>query len=198
MEMNDYEFLNKIDGITISAGLEACGNEKLFTKFLTSFYNNIDIKADEIEDAYKEGNISFYTIKVHSLKSTSRIIGAYELSDIALELEEAGRKDDIEFINDNNDKLLALFRSYKEKLSILDEIDTDSEDKKKPIDNAELEDAYKSMAEVSRNMDYDGAEMIIEELKKRKLPAKEREFVDRLDKALKNFAWDEIEDLLSV
>ena len=102
-----------IDGITIEDGLKYCGSMDAFRKFLNTFCDTIDSKSDEIEDAYRRKDISFYTIKVHALKSTSRIIGARELSKLAESLEMAGKDGNQAYIDENTGKLLELFRSYK-------------------------------------------------------------------------------------
>ena len=74
-------------------------------------------KADEIEELYKSGNIEDYTVKVHALKSSAKIIGAYTLSDKAKSLEDAGKRSDLEFIEQNNGALLEAYRSYRELLA---------------------------------------------------------------------------------
>ncbi|MBP3195789.1 MAG: Hpt domain-containing protein, partial [Butyrivibrio sp.] len=54
--------------------------------------------------------------KVHALKTTSRMIGAKELSSLAESLEMAGKEGNQSYIDENTSKLLKLYRSYKEKL----------------------------------------------------------------------------------
>ncbi len=107
--------LEDIEGISVEDGLKYCGSETALKKFLHTFCDSIDTKSNEIEDAYNRGDISFYTIKVHALKSTSRIIGAKELSSLAESLEMAGKEENQAFIDENTGKLLELYRSYKEK-----------------------------------------------------------------------------------
>ncbi|SFD05506.1 response regulator [Butyrivibrio sp. YAB3001] len=116
------EELKSVDGISVSEGLYYCGNQKALLKFLTTFYKNIDGKAQEIQEAYEKEDIGFFTIKVHALKSTARMIGASKLTDLALRLEEAGHADDLDFIRNNTDELLELYKSYKERLAFLDEV----------------------------------------------------------------------------
>ena len=41
-----------VDGISVSDGLLYCGSAGDFVNFLESFYQDIDIQADEIEDAF--------------------------------------------------------------------------------------------------------------------------------------------------
>ncbi|WP_408071057.1 Hpt domain-containing protein [Butyrivibrio sp. JL13D10] len=196
MKQSTLEILEEIDGISVKDGLFYCGTEKAFLKFLNSFYKNIQTKAGEIEEAYRTGDISFYTTKVHSLKSTSRLIGATELSELSYKLEEAGRENNLDFISENTQKLLDMFRSYESKLSILDTLTAECENNKKSIDRDELEEAYRSLAEIVESEDFDSAEMILDELEKCKLSDTDKELVCKLDKALKNFKWNEMEELL--
>nr|WP_197027897.1 Hpt domain-containing protein [Butyrivibrio sp. WCE2006] len=180
----------------MSDGLNFCGTQKAFLKFLNTFYGNIDTKSDEIEDAYNKGDLGFYTTKVHALKSTARIIGAFELSELALMLEEAGRSGDEKCIDDNTCKLLELFRSYKDKLAILDNIRQNDNESKQEISPEKLEEAYSALREVIPVMDYDSVEMILDELKKYRLSAEDFNKISQLDKLLRNFKWDEMKDII--
>lgn len=196
MEKRIIESLNNIDGISVKEGLAFCGTEKVLLKYLNGFYSSIENKATEIENAYKSGDVSYYTTKVHSLKSTSRVIGANELSNLALKLEEAGRSEDVECIDANTDKLLKMFRSYSSKLAILEKINEDLNCDKRPIDEEELKEACRALTEAIESMDYDAAEIILEELKKCKLSIKDSECIMNIEKALRNFDWDEMGRIL--
>ena len=44
-------------------------------------------------------------------------------------------------------------------------------------------------------MDYDAISMILEDLSEKKLPDKEKTFVSDVEKALRIFDWDKIEEL---
>ncbi|MBO5622000.1 MAG: DegV family EDD domain-containing protein, partial [Butyrivibrio sp.] len=113
---SDMSGMSDKEGISLEDGLKYCGSKQALDKFLNAFRENIDTKSNEIEDAYNRGDISFYTIKVHALKTTSRMIGAKELSSLAESLEMAGKEGNQSYIDENTSKLLKLYRSYKEKL----------------------------------------------------------------------------------
>lgn len=66
-------------------------------------------KRDEINSLYEAANWKDYAIKVHALKSTSLTIGAEQLSDCAKMLEQAGKKEDAEYIRENHANLLELY-----------------------------------------------------------------------------------------
>ena len=190
----ELKILENIDGISIKEGLDFCGSSKAFLKFLNTFYSSIDYKLAEIKEAFDKNDLTSYTIKVHALKSTSRIIGAYELSDLARSLEEAGEKKDIAFIRDNNDKLLQLYSSYKAKLSVVAE--NLEETPHEEIAPEDLIDAYNALKEYIPKMDYDAVEVILDSLKEYKLPQKDHDTVDKLKELLVQINWDVMNDLI--
>ncbi len=189
--------LQRVQGISLKDGLEYCGSYQALLKFLGTFYNSIDSKSQEIEDAFNRNDIEFYAIKVHALKSTSRIIGAGELFELALSLEEAGHANNLEYINANTQKLLDLHRSYKEKLSAVADDKASAQKPKKPISFDELNDAYMALKEVVPQMDYDSVEIILDELHKYSLPAGAQEQVDKMTMLFRNLDWKKMEELLA-
>ena len=72
---------------------------------------------NEIEEYEQNGDIENYTILVHALKSTSRLLGAIELSEKARMLEEAGDDNKIDEIKKGTPELLMLYRNYKDNLN---------------------------------------------------------------------------------
>ena len=103
--------------INIEDGIEYAGSYDMFIKTLKFFRDSVDKKADELDALYRAGDISDYTVKIHALKSTSKVIGAYELSEKARLLETAGNDKDTDYIKDNHGSTLKLYRSYKDMLS---------------------------------------------------------------------------------
>ena len=56
---------------------------------------------------------------VHSLKSTSLAVGAQDISELALNLEKAGKDSDMNMINEYLPELLKRYRSIKDPLDRL-------------------------------------------------------------------------------
>ncbi len=188
--------LSDVEGISLAEGLFFCGSAGALLKFLNTFYKSIDGKAAEIEEAYGKQDFGTYTTKVHSLKSTSRIIGAKELSELAQKLEIAGNDGDISYINENTKGLLSLYRSYLERLSVLDEMEKDSESDKTPISQGELSDAYAALKEMVPLGDYDAVEMILSELHEYKLPPDDRKLMEKLEELLRKMDWEEMQSII--
>ena len=69
-----------------------------------------------IEDAFNKEDIENYTIQLHALKSSARLIGALEFSKQALELETAGREGDWERIKKDTGGILDRYRWFYDRL----------------------------------------------------------------------------------
>jgi HPt (histidine-containing phosphotransfer) domain-containing protein len=190
----ELKILENIDGISIKEGLDFCGSPKAFLKFLNTFYSSIDYKLAEIKEAFDKNDLNSYTIKIHALKSTSRIIGAYELSDLAHSLEEAGDNRDIKFIKDNNERLLQLYADYKDKLFVVTE--HSKEMPRKEISLEDLAEAYNALKEYIPKMDYDAVEVILDGMKDYKLPPNDYDTVSKLKELLIQMNWETMSEII--
>ena len=66
-------------------------------------------KARLIKETYANKDWNNYGVYVHSLKSTSKMIGATALSEIAAGLEAAAGKEDVAAIDAEHDKMCKLY-----------------------------------------------------------------------------------------
>ena len=192
----DMLWLEETEGINVPEGIKNSGGVSSYIFSLKMFLETLEGNAEVIENALKDGDIRLYTVKVHALKSSARIIGASELSSLAEKLEEAGNKENMAFIEGNTDKLLSDLRSYKEKLARMK--GEGASDDREEMDPAELKEAYEAIREFIPQMDYDAVEMTIAQLKEYKLPPEDEEKVTELEKKLKVLDWDGMEELISV
>ena len=190
------QWLYEVEGLNVEDGLKYCGMPAQFIKFVTAFYDTMDDKSAEIEKAYNEKDYKLYTIKVHALKSTARIMGAAELSKLAEELEAAGNEGNVERIEKDTGRLLEIYRSYKDKLSRIKQEIPEQEDDRIAISQDDLANAYEAIKEFVPQMDYDAVEMVLAELKEYKLPPEDAKKIAEVEKLLKNIDWDGIEALL--
>ena len=196
-ELPEYlGWIKDIEAISLDDGIRNSGGIAVYEHSLKDFYDTIDLNADTIEQALEAGDIRLYTVKVHALKSSARIVGAMELSSLAEQLEDAGKKEDIDFININTPKLLSDYRSFKELFARLDEGGEEEALDKDPIPEEELSGAYEALKELVQQMDYDGAEMVINDVMAYKLEEEDLAKFKELQKYLKLFDWDKLEELL--
>ena len=114
-------------GINLVGAMEGMGSEEAFRPILDIFYESIDENSDEIEELYEAENWEDYTILVHALKSSARIVGALDLGEEAFAMEMAGKERDLDYIHGNHEKLMEHYREFKEILSDIYEEIPDSE-----------------------------------------------------------------------
>lgn len=126
----------KIEGLNTENAIRLLGSEKLFMQVLREYYLSVGSRSEALTRMLKENDISNYTINVHSLKSTSRQIGADELGELAADLEKAGKTNNVSFIRSNHDKLMEMCRSVED---ILRGVFPDESIGEKPANTADSE-----------------------------------------------------------
>lgn len=108
-----------------SAVESAEGNKETFRFLLQSFHDNASKNKKDILASYEAEDYTNYTIYVHALKSTSKMIGALALSEKSRLLELAGKEGKIDYIKDSHEEVMELFDQVMEEI-------TDYLDKVKP------------------------------------------------------------------
>ena len=102
-----------IPGIDPQIGITNSGSEELFTELLGDIHDIIDEKCASIEKYLEEKDIHNFTIAVHSLKTTCRMIGAMELSNNFYTLEKLGNENNQDKILEYTPSVLADLRALK-------------------------------------------------------------------------------------
>lgn len=109
----DGDFFDEIAklGINPSNGMRYSENDREFYELLLQQY--VEEAPEKIRKADRllaEDNLTEYAVIAHSVKSTSRLIGASELSEKAMELEKAAKAGDRKTIDE---KGMAVFEEYE-------------------------------------------------------------------------------------
>lgn len=96
--------------IDLSIGMQySAGSDEMYRQFLQMYCSMKEERIEKLEESFQSQDWKNYTIYVHAMKSTSLSIGGKELSELAAELEQAGKKDETDFILQNHEKLMELF-----------------------------------------------------------------------------------------
>ena len=180
-------WLTSVEDINTKEGLKNCGSVEGYLSVLSVFNGTAAAKADEIEELYNKKDIPGYTIKVHALKSSARIIGAAELSELARTLEDAGKSNDTGYIEQNTDRLLHMYRDLGDKLT-----GDEAEDAKEMIDPAAMKEAYQTIYEIAGSMDYGLMDGILSDLKNYAMMDKDKENIHNIEKHLTELDWEAI------
>ena len=201
-DINDDELTDELkkissDGsINAKTGLQNSGSLDAYMSLLKIFYNSIDEIANGIEEHYKNKDWKNYTIKVHALKSSARIIGATDLGEEAQRLENAGKSDNMLYLKENNSKFLDTYKSFKALLEPL--FSNDEEDDDKPLaDDSLMKDLYVRLKSAAKDMDCDRLQDIFMETEGYRIPDSEKELWIKLKNASDNFNYELVISLLS-
>ena len=89
------------------------------------FYRSIDENIQKIETYVAQKNLNDYTIRVHGIKSHSRMIGAMNLAAWFEKMENCGHAGDFATIQAETPMLLDLYRTYKTILAPFAEVGFD-------------------------------------------------------------------------
>ncbi len=195
------EWLSRLGDLNTDTGIANCGSADGYKSVLQIYYENISPKADEIRAYYEKEDWENYTILVHALKSSSRIIGAAELSSWAEELEAAGNALELDKIRNNTDRLLERYRGYGD---ILKEIFGDAPGAEEEEDESGLEeiapsmyaDALSTMKDFAKMFDYDNILFVIDSLKDYRLPEGKRSKLSAIRREVENLNWEEVGNIL--
>ena len=183
--------LSQVEGIDVEAALANCMTEEILEGAVHDFTASIRTQPDQIERMWRDGDWKNYTIAVHALKSSSRLVGALALSALAAELEAAGDASDRARIDEKTPALLFMYRAFYDKL--MDVCAIRDLEQGAPgggeIGDNQLAEAYDGIREAVAAYDYDTADEIVRMLADYVIPDAERErfehirdLVNRLDR----------------
>jgi signal transduction histidine kinase/CheY-like chemotaxis protein/HPt (histidine-containing phosphotransfer) domain-containing protein len=194
----DEPWMLKLEEIDPAEGLKNCGTIDSYLSILKVYFESIDGNMDNIETAYAEENWKDYTSYVHSLKSTSRTIGAMKLSKLAERMELAGNENDIETIGNHQTELINLYSIIKYSLESIPEVAGEKEEEKEKADitNAQLTDAYKTIIEVSSVLDYDTLSFVLSSLSDYNLPDDDAKVIKKVNEYAYKLSWDKITEIV--
>ena len=130
-----------------------------------------------------------YTIEVHALKNTARMIGAMELSKLSYELEKLGNANDREQIELKTPELLNLYRSYK---PILAEYGKTKSEKTKKISYSDMKQALMHIHDAMDNFDLDEADKVMKELEDCEFPEEMEGMMQELSAYIADVAMEDV------
>ena len=155
----------QMEGIDVEVGMKySGGDENLYREILSDYMDTIEEKADVIERAVASGDLDTYTIEVHSLKSTSKSIGAMELSELAKDLEINGKNSEWGPIIARTPALLHMYRNLY-RVILPYHTGAEQEDQpQKPFDGKAVRSLLEQLTESMEAFDSIRGEEIVAEL----------------------------------
>lgn len=103
-KISDEEYLRS-HGVDMDKALELLGDMEMYNETMKDFSSTLEEKWSKIEQEKLTSDMENYAIDVHALKSDCKYLGFYDLADVAYEHELKSKENDVDFVNDNFEKL---------------------------------------------------------------------------------------------
>ena len=178
----------RIEGLDVEEGIRNCGSERLFRNLLGDFYQLIDEKRTKIEEYLINEQLREYTIEVHGLKNTARMIGAMELSDLFFQMEKLGNAGELAQIQQQNPAVMQLFGSYK---AVLEPFAKKIE-AERAVTLDEIKRVLKQLQDAVDGFDLDGADEAMKCLLSYEVPQRMQKDVKRLNALVSDVQMEEV------
>ena len=190
----DISYLDE-KGISTSDGIGYTGGKEKYISAIQRYFKGYAQNAKAVSDMLSAGDTEGYAIKVHSLKSNSKMIGANALAAAFEELELATKNNNIALINEKTESALAL---YGEVIDII-----------KPIGEAETvavpgeisaDEAKKTAAELLAALDDFDDELSLElanTLKGYPFRITQKEKLREACEFIENFMYDQAAEIIN-
>lgn len=183
------------DCLDCEKAIKGLGTASLFKKVVADYYKNGPDTLETIKHALEVKDFDTYAIRTHSLKSTSRQIGATELGDYAEKLEKAGKAQDEKEIAKYHDETMAMFENLLDGLSKYFTEDEGEEDDKTAITQDKIDEIFGKLTTACDELDMDAMEECSKELEEYSYGNK-KEIIDKLIEAIRNMDPDSITEVM--
>ena len=185
----------------VELGISHCGGLATdYLKVLEITYQYGEKHLKELEGLWERKDYKGYNIKVHSLKSTSLNIGAKDVSAEAKRQEEAGLKEDYEYIDKNINQLIEKYMIILQKIKkvlVHYEMISLEEAEKPKMEERMIIHTLRNVQKYVEDFDFSKVFEVIEEVKNYELPSQYEETIKQLEVFMEDLSIDEIKELLS-
>lgn len=187
-------------GIDMKQAMENMGlGVNAYLDIVRMYHRNLPGILNRITTSKDSGDIKRFTIDVHSVKSTSASIGAKELSELARQLELAGKREDETFINSKFDDFAYMCTNMVSSLDTFFARYDSADDK----ENVTLESAVLSKEWLTKiyhaceDMDSIRAAELIKQTDKKRYSDEEEELLAAVRDYVSQYDYDEVIELLN-
>ncbi len=167
-----FEELSKQSFLDVSAGIAAAGGRETYISVCENFCETAGARIQMIWDYYNAKDFENYAIQTHALKSSARLVGALELSELALSMEKAGKENNEVLINQNTNQLLDFYETVRQGLmSVLEaQKSTGDEVLKKELPLKKLKRKLTELQELINAYDFESAKSLFKTFEEYQLP----------------------------
>lgn len=152
-------------GLDVSKGMVYCNGEESYIDVLKVSCEDYENSIAHAQELFEKQDWKNYVVVVHGIKSSMKSIGAFQVSEMAKNLEFAGKEERIGYILENHQNLMDAYRDLFVKISECiypegrpPQQELFNSDSVEELDDAELD---KRLQEMERAMfDLDGQKLM--------------------------------------
>ena len=167
-----FSAYKNVQGVNIDSALLHCGEESILKTAVFDFYDAIDKNSFFIEHYQRIGDWKNYTILVHSLKSSSKLIGIEDLSAEAAYLEKCCDDHNYKEAEEKTGDLLKHYGLYTNLLLSIVTPGSSPSGMKEVMEEKRFNDAYNAIKECVTVDDFDSSENIVVAMSTYEIPEK--------------------------
>lgn len=191
-----YNFKPILD---IETGIQLCGSEKTFLNTITLFIETYPEKENLIKEYIETNQLENFTIEVHSMKTSMKLIGSQSLSERFKEMEEQGKAAQIKVIKNKIETLLEDSRLLYDQIYDIYITNKKSKEKlQKQIAEASEEELKKhilTIKEANENFDLTNMDKTVEILNNYQFDEKFSQLLNRLKNKIATVDIEEINNI---
>ena len=183
------------DCLDCKEAIKSMGSVGLFRKIVSDYYRSGRDMRNTIIQEHDTQDWTNYAVHVHSLKSTSRSIGAPELGALAEKLEFASKALDIDEVNKYHYKAMSDYETLLNNLEkyFPDEVSTSN---KGEATDEQVKAVFDKLKEACENLDMDGMDECVAEFKSYSYPDDKKDTIDQIVKAIENMDTEACQELM--
>lgn len=187
--------------VEVEQGVSNCGGEiEDYLNVLNIAYQYGEKQLEELKTLKEQKDYENYTIKIHSMKSTTRNLGAIQLSDKAKKQEMAGKEGEYSYIDEHMQEfqeeykmLLANIETVLEKYQLLEE---KQKEEKEVLGEEMTLHILSNIRNYVENFDFIKVFDILEEVKKYQISEEYQPVFEKINEWMEVLAVDEIKGLI--
>lgn len=159
-----------IGDLDIATALKYCGTQEKFLRILKFTYECSKSTINQAEQLFQQQNWKDYTIAVHGIKSSMLNIGAVTLSNMAKQLEAAGKQEDYDTIINKHSEMVTEFHRIVELVRQYLDIPLEEEEEASDTSNLptlseeEFNNKIQTLEDIMFDLDEDKMMEILQEL----------------------------------
>ena len=189
----DLSFLNE-NGISTEEGIGYTGGEEKYISALQRFFKGYENNRDQVKEFLATSDTEGFCVRVHSLKSNAKMIGADGLALAFEELENASRRFDLAAMKEKTGPALDLYADVIEAIRPIGEMEPVKASGE--ISAEEARETADKLLEALDDFDDELSAELVRKLKGYPFRLTQKEKLKEAEEHIADFMYDEAAELI--